>query len=464
MDLGHITAPFGRRPLSLASVAAQVAAREVDGKAAHKWRTFGAIAEAKLELGVSDRTLSVLNALLTFIPETALSPGQLVVFASNRALALRAHGMAETTLRRHLNALVEAGLVIRRDSPNGKRYARKDDDGVVEAAFGFDLSPILARAGEFDALAARVASDRRAAALARERVTILRRDVSKMIQAGGCLGAPAVWAAHRAAFAALCWRLPRIAAPDVVLPLVAQLDALSLAVGKSLEYLLEARNQDGTDSHGEVHHQKSKPENTIEVEPGSQKSGGIADGRNLPIGLVLKACPDIAMYDRGEVRTWRDLLGSAAVVRGILGISQSAWDDARETMGDHVAAATVAGILQRGDAIRSPGAYLRGLTERSRQGRFSVWPMMLALLRGSDRSASLSPAVATSPPEHTRALPATGPGSLAWPQPQGPTPRRTHLGAPEFAGRGARLPWETCGAPTRGGGPLGRRPTRDDDV
>lgn len=161
----HITTPFGRRTLSLGMVAAQVAARDVEGKAAHKWKTFRAIAECREALGVTDRDLVVMNAMLTCLPETALSAGDLVVFPSNKALSLRAHGMAETTLRRHIAALVKAGLVVRRDSPNGKRYARKDGAGEIEIAYGFDLSPVLARAEEFENLAAEIAAERRSSTL-----------------------------------------------------------------------------------------------------------------------------------------------------------------------------------------------------------------------------------------------------------------------------------------------------------
>ena len=218
----HITTPFGRRTLSLGMVAAQVAARDVEGKAAHKWKTFRAIAECRETLGVTDRDLVVLNAMLTCLPETAMSSGDLVVFPSNKALSLRAHGMAETTLRRHIAALVEAGLVIRRDSPNGKRYARKDEAGEIETAYGFDLAPVLARAEEFENLAAEIAAERRSAALARERVTIYRRDIAKMLEAGGA-GEP--WLEHREAFVALCYRLPRKVTPASLQPLVNALQA-----------------------------------------------------------------------------------------------------------------------------------------------------------------------------------------------------------------------------------------------
>ena len=67
-----------------------------------------------------------------------------------------------------MDALVErvkvetdlAGLIQRKDSPNGKRYARRDKGGDIEQAFGFDLSPLLARAVELAGLAQEVAAER----------------------------------------------------------------------------------------------------------------------------------------------------------------------------------------------------------------------------------------------------------------------------------------------------------------
>ena len=149
------TTPFGRRSLTLAHVAAQMAAsaRQPD-KVVHKWRIFRAICTARPALCVSERSLAVLNALLSFHPETTLAAeDDLIVFPSNEQLCLRTHGMPPSTLRRQLAALVDAGLIVRRDSPNGKRYARKGRGGEITLAFGFDLSPLAARAEEFERMA-----------------------------------------------------------------------------------------------------------------------------------------------------------------------------------------------------------------------------------------------------------------------------------------------------------------------
>src|SRR5690606_25113490 len=128
-----------------------------------KWRVFRDIAEARLALGLQDRTLAVLNALLSFYPEAELAEEHgLVVFPSNAQLSLRAHGIPGTTLRRHLSILVETGIIHRRDSPNGKRYAHRGRSGEIEQAFGFNLAPLIARANEFSRLAQQVAEERRA--------------------------------------------------------------------------------------------------------------------------------------------------------------------------------------------------------------------------------------------------------------------------------------------------------------
>jgi replication initiation protein RepC len=50
-------------------------------------------------------------------------------------------------------------------------------------------------------------------------------------------------------------------------------------------------------------------------------------------------------------------------------------------MGNEKACIIAAAILQRAEMIRSPGAYLRNLTERARAGQFSLGPVLMALLR-----------------------------------------------------------------------------------
>src|SRR5690606_32777705 len=104
-----------------------------------------------------------------------------------------------------------------------------------------------------------------------------------------------------------------------------------------------------------------------------------------PLGLVLRACPDIADYARDGVSNWADLIAAANLVRSALGVSPDAWEQAREAMGAVNAAMSVAAILQRAEHIQSPGGYLRSLTDKARAGQFSVGPLLMSLLRVAGR-------------------------------------------------------------------------------
>ena len=121
MQIGRVTTPFGRRPITLALVRRQRSTAEIDsGKTADKWKVYRDASVAYERLGLQSNSLAVLDALLSFYPEAELrQDAQMIVFPSNQQLCLRAHSMAGATLRRHLALLVESGLIIRKDSANG---------------------------------------------------------------------------------------------------------------------------------------------------------------------------------------------------------------------------------------------------------------------------------------------------------------------------------------------------------
>ena len=303
--------------------------------------------------------------------------------------------MSPATLRRHLANLVTSGLVIRRDSPNGKRFARKGQGGAIEQAYGFDLAPILARAAEFRELAEAVAAERKAFRVVKERLTICRRDVTKMIDAGINENVPGNWRGFQRRYETIIERLPRTAPRQVLEALADELEDLWADVHQTLETFVKSEDSNANESHSERHIQNSNPDYnpTGETKNGlgnkTEASGTAEDTdnvrslprRDLPLGMVLSACPDIVPYaEGGQIRIWRDLAAAADRARPSMGISPSAWQEAVEVMGQQHAAIVLAAILQRAEHIRSRGGYLRDLVERARQQKFSVWPMVTALL------------------------------------------------------------------------------------
>jgi replication initiation protein RepC len=385
--------------MTLALLAAQKDSREIpEGKTVDKWQVYRDLCEGKSLVGVGDRALAILAALLSFYPDNELSEENgLIVFPSNKQLSLRAHGMPDTTLRRHLAALLDCGLILRRDSPNGKRYARKGRAGELEDAFGFSLAPLLVRADEFSEAAECVRANNRALKLMRERITLHRRDISKLIEVAVEEDVAGDWAGLWKRFRAIVDIIPRRARVDDLEPFVAGLADIREEIDILLKRHMNTSNPDGNESHNGRQQSISNTNIPHEFEPAFEKSGGAVEPerrrqeppRGYPLGLVLKACPEIIDYAVDGINNWRDLMATAAQVRGYLGVSPSAYEDACHTMGAETAAVVVACILQRAQHIHSAGGYLRALTEKAMVGEFSVGPMLMAALKANGTTSRM---------------------------------------------------------------------------
>lgn len=428
MENVHVATPFGRRAMSLGMLASQQMAENIEpGTAKNKWKLFRAICEARPSLGVTDRALTVLDALLTFYPADELSEERgLIVFPSNAQLSIRARGMTAATLRRHLAGLVDAGLILRKDSANGKRYARRGRAGDIEEAFGFSLAPLLARAAEIEALAAQSVADREQLRITKQHLTICRRDIAKLIAAAIDEGVRGEWERITLLFRSMTARLSRTPGLDEVESSLEEMEMLREEIVNLLNANKKTRKIDSNESQIERHIQNSNPESHYEFEPRFEAKQGahsadhirrkgvpMADDRNIsnsaengkgvrregrtvstltggaqlksfPLGLVLQACPDIADYaPGGQIANWRDLMGAAVVVRSMLGVSPSAYQAACLAMGPENAATVIACILERGGHINSAGGYLRDLTRRTEAGEFAIGPMLMSLVRAN---------------------------------------------------------------------------------
>jgi replication initiation protein RepC len=428
MQLDHITTPFGRRTMTYAMLADQMTAAEIDEDAhVDKWKIYQALCEARPRLGITDRALAVLSALISFYPKAELAAGDsLIVFPSNAQLSRRANGMAEQTIRRHLSVLVSAGLLTRKDSANGKRFARRGRAGEIDEAFGFSLKPLLARADEIKRLASEVEAERLHMRRMKERLTICRRDVVKLIETALEEGAQGDWLSVQEEYRAIFADYPRKPSLEAVTAALDEIEFLRENILNQLENQLKTTKTSGNAHENERHKQNSNPDSHIEselrieemrggnpksldrndVEPDVREiksaSAGMGQGGNLgetrlrsegvggfghkpfPLGMVLSACREICDYGPGgAISSWRDLMGAAVVVRSMLGVSPSAYEEACAIFGPENAATIIACILERAGHINSAGGYLRDLTSRAERGEFSLGPMLMAQIRAN---------------------------------------------------------------------------------
>lgn len=405
----------------------------------NKWEVLRELGAARTAFGLSDRDMTVLQALVSFHPNTVLGGNDpaLVVHPSNASICERLNGMACSTMRRHVAHLVDAGVIVRRDSPNGKRFARRYGDEKV--VFGFDLTPLVARFAEFCAAAEAVRAREAQYARLRQAVSLMRRDLAGLVAYGReTCPRGANWDAY-ADMAVLAARdLRRKLALEALTGLSAQLEAAlnvirdvlepgarvdaapisaETDVDKATSSASETEIMSTNGAQGEQHCQNSNKDSYV-FEPRLEQAGGeggaqppsdapvgvdaeadTSDGEglenaeralvedrnlpNIPLALVLSNCHEFKSYTDGNIRHWHELVQAADIVRPMMGISPSAWDDAKRHMGPEEAAVVLVAMLERFSDIRSPGGYMRALTVKAADNAFSCGPMIMALMRKS---------------------------------------------------------------------------------
>lgn len=330
-----------------------------------KWDALRALTDAAAAFDVTHRTLSVLKALMTFLPQRLIAPQprSAIVFPSNKTLSDRLNGMPDSTLRRHLAKLVELGIVSRNDSANRKRFARRNGQGG-HVAFGFDLSPLAVQIAHL-----RQAAER--AGKAHEALMALRAEVAQLRQL--VLETPLGEEARQV--------LRRKPDANALSEMVARLeDAVTGQMSSS-----DAQNERHienefiiiSDSETEVTNQTSPKKRNIDNEIIGEAS----------LLEVLSVCTEFKNYYPKPVQQWTDVIGIADRLTGMMGIDQPVFKDAMAHMGMKHAAVVVLCMLERFADIHNPGGYLRRLTQTARRGEFSTQPLLDAIANARGLSA-----------------------------------------------------------------------------
>ncbi len=356
-----------------------------------KWTILKDLTAAADEFGLTHRTLNVLRALMTFLPDTRVpaDPAAATVFPANRTLSARLNGMPESTLRRHLAQLVAAGIVSRSDSPNRKRYARRMSGGAT-LAFGFDLSPLAEHAERIAAAARRAAEARQHALALRDRVALLRQTV-QMLQDdahASLLEEARLLLRRKPDVGQLQQMLSRL---EAVLPSVdnrkgAALSSARLS-GTDSQNERHIQNSDKTDSDSEGEGQGAETQSTGTPSCAADNARKTVKAQNVPtMSAILGACTELGSFFPQTPRDWPSLLSLADRIGPMLGIDPPVLNEARRNMGADAAALAVICMLERSAVIRRPGAYLRRLSQKAAMGEFSITPMLNALIAGEKRA------------------------------------------------------------------------------
>ena len=339
-----------------------------------KWHILNDLTLAAKAFGLGHRSLAVLKALMTFLPDRhiALDHGPAVVFPSNRTLADRLTGMPESTLRRHLAALVRSGLVSRRDSPNRKRYARRLQ-GAGGIAFGFDLSPLARAAHEITehAEAARRQSEHHA--ILRARLTELCHHLQD---------------SHSALIVDARRALRRKDNSTELQGYINQLEPDQMPDPSPDKAPLRSQEPSGCDIENERHLQKAEKKDSDIKEPRAhvqetvQGAASPAKSSIPDLKDIKRICQTAHSFYPDQMGTWSDTIETSRALAPMIGVERPVLQDAENSMGPAQAAVTVLCMLERLTTIRNPGGYLRRLSQLAKDGKYDVGQGLLALTSG----------------------------------------------------------------------------------
>ncbi|MGO4855035.1 plasmid replication protein RepC [Phaeovulum sp. W22_SRMD_FR3] len=305
-------------------------------------------------MGLTAPVIATLDAMLSCLPPKRAHH---TVFASNTTLTFRLNGVTDRTIRRHAALLQEAGLLIRRDSPNKKRFTRHNTHEGKSLRFGFDLSPLFQRLQEIAALAAEAMIERERIDYMRAKIRAVAHDILRTNPE------------NNEAASAL-----RILRRKLTLQDCESLMNTLVQSAVSATVQIEKTESDTTiltasDGQNVRHHHRSTKENTDKkaITPTQDNKTNLD---TLTVAELLDACPEAAEFALKKIESVSDVVAHARTLAPMMGIDEKNYQAAQDHLGAFGAAATVWAVMQFHKKIHKVGAYYRALTSGNKSRDF----------------------------------------------------------------------------------------------
>ena len=352
-----------------------------------KQRAMLAVKRVGVHIGLKPSDLMLLDTLAAFSQPQDWEHGQRAIVWPSNALLMDQTGFSLSALKRHIKRLANTGVIAFHDSPNGKRWGYRDASGAIVEGYGFDLSPLAARAEEFEQLHVQIQQDRAEYQRLKRHITITRRMIRAKLDAAieDIVGGP--WGDLTEMFEELLARLPDgKTTTEKLRQLAEQFEGLKTRIERAFHpqqdtVILEemdpktSKNEPHLQTTNKLESVKSMDRGFIEnAEPSPAK--GNETGK-IDLATVAQACPDFMSWAKNlgiYLKDWPDLHRIAGQLAPMIGIPQTSWDAAQEQMGHHKAAIAVALVFEKHTAgeVRSPSGYLRGMITKSRAGELHL--------------------------------------------------------------------------------------------
>ncbi|MBV9828288.1 MAG: replication protein C [Alphaproteobacteria bacterium] len=357
---------------------------------------LAAFKEAAPQLGISPRLVHAVDWLFCFTQPQDWQKGSRPIVWPSARMQQEALGLSPTQAKAINRSLIELGVIAMQDSPNGKRYGRRDGHKRIIEAYGFDLAPLAARYGEFKRLAGEGRAERAAMGRLRRRATIAKKGIAQILETVAEYGfAGEEWITLGRDCAALGRALKAVERSDEMQVGVLSLERRQRVARERLEELLGSVESDPMGAENRLHYNNYKPtpnpkkDTVIAAKERSRGGeGGLPDpapseARRAPEkGMVhgiapeelVRLAPKLKPYLRRASPTWPELIDAADWLRHDLGVSKSLWGEACLAMGRELAAVALAIVSTKDPAhfTASPGGYFHGMVTKARAGELNL--------------------------------------------------------------------------------------------
>ena len=200
---------------------------------------LAAFKAAAPRLGLSPRLVHAVDWLFRFTQPQDWGRGGRPIVWPSASMQAEALGLSSTRTKAINRALIEAGLITMKDSPNGKRYGKRDPKGRIVEAYGFDLSPMATRHAEFMRLAEEARAERAEFGRLRRRATIARNGIAQILETAAEYGfAGEEWTRLKRDTQNLVQALRKVERPEEMALGVASLERRQRMARERLENLL----------------------------------------------------------------------------------------------------------------------------------------------------------------------------------------------------------------------------------
>ncbi|WP_209599728.1 plasmid replication protein RepC [Ruegeria sp. HKCCSA071] len=418
-----------RKPTPGLGIAEQLA-KAGERVAIPKSKAFVAVKRVGAHIGLKAGDVLLLDTLGAFTQSQDWEEGQRPIVWASNAYLMEQTGFSLSALKRHARRLAEIGVISFKDSPNGKRWGRRDADGRIIEAYGFDLSPLSARVEEFEQLQAELQAERELCQRLKRQITVARRMIRARIEAAFSSTLRGPWEHFLGLFEDLLDRLPRRnAASETLERLLAwfkdlqerveaaflkavRVDEVVENIAGSTEQVSEKTQElDPKEVNSELHIlitnqlnpvtcNRSETEQAVGVVPNAPPEGQVdteledwatetrkKQGASLDLPTVMQACPEFASWARnmgGYLKDWGDLHRVAGQLRPMIGVSENAWNLAQDRLGPQIATAALVLTFDKHCAgeVASPGGYLRGIVQKAGTGELRLERSFYGRLNG----------------------------------------------------------------------------------